>query len=217
MPRHPTIDPPARWPVVAAMLVICGLYSTLPKELTIGPEWLLLVVSVALIIPTSLTHRSGHVRLNNIFAHTSLAVITIGLVTSLVLLLMRLPGKLDSPLRILRVAFALWTGNVLLFACWYWRLDGGGPNKRDELGVHTDGAFLFPQMTMTKELRRQMGEDEWRPAFSDYLFVAFNTSTAFSPTDVPVLSRWAKILMMVQSIISLTTIALLAARAVNIL
>ena len=84
-------------------------------------------------------------------------------------------------------------------------------------GAHTDGAFLFPQMMLDAELRSQMCEADWRPGFVDYLFLAFNTSTAFSPTDVPVLSRWAKALMMVQAAISLATLALLAARAVNIL
>jgi uncharacterized membrane protein len=84
-------------------------------------------------------------------------------------------------------------------------------------GVHTDGAFLFPQMTLDPEAKRSMGEDYWSPGFIDYLFLAFNTSTAFSPTDVPVLSRWAKVLMMIQSLISLATVVLLAARAVNIL
>ncbi len=72
-------------------------------------------------------------------------------------------------------------------------------------------------MTMAPERRREMGEDTWSPGFIDYLFLAFNTSTAFSPTDVPVLSRWAKVLMIVQSLISLATVVLLAARAVNIL
>lgn len=62
-----------------------------------------------------------------------------------------------------------------------------------------------------------MGEDTWSPGFIDYLFLAFTTSTAFSPTDTPVLSRWAKIMMMVQALISFATVALLAARAVNIL
>jgi hypothetical protein len=70
---------------------------------------------------------------------------------------------------------------------------------------------------MDPQLRKQTGEDRWSPGFIDYLFLAFNTSTAFSPTDVPVLSRWAKVLMIVQSLISLATVALLAARAVNIL
>jgi uncharacterized membrane protein len=72
-------------------------------------------------------------------------------------------------------------------------------------------------MTLDRELREEMGEMDWSPHFVDYLFLAFNTSTAFSPTDVPVLSRWAKVLMMIQAIISLTAIAVLAARAVNIL
>ena len=79
------------------------------------------------------------------------------------------------------------------------------------------GAFLFPQMVLDPQLRREMGEEQWRPGFVDYLFLAYNTSTAFSPTDVPVLSRWAKVLMMVQATISLATVELLAARAVNIL
>jgi hypothetical protein len=72
-------------------------------------------------------------------------------------------------------------------------------------------------MALDPQLRREMGEEQWRPGFVDYLFLAYNTSTAFSPTDVPVLSRWAKVLMMVQATISLVTVALLAARAVNIL
>jgi uncharacterized membrane protein len=72
-------------------------------------------------------------------------------------------------------------------------------------------------MTLAPDARRDMGEDSWSPGFVDYLFIAFNTSTAFSPTDSPVLSRWAKVLMMIQSLISFTTVVLLAARAVNIL
>jgi hypothetical protein len=130
---------------------------------------------------------------------------------------MRLPTHKDQPVELLRAAGALWVGNILVFASWYWRLDGGGPNERDRQGVHTDGAFLFPQMMMDQSQKRQMGEECWSPGFVDYLFLAFNTSTAFSPTDVPVLSRWAKVLMIVQSMISLATVALLAARAVNIL
>jgi len=75
----------------------------------------------------------------------------------------------------------------------------------------------LPADVLDPQLRREMGEEQWRPGFVDYLFLAYNTSTAFSPTDVPVLSRWAKVLMMVQATISLATVALLAARAVNIL
>jgi hypothetical protein len=139
------------------------------------------------------------------------------MIGSLGLLVSRLPLHKESPSELLRAATALWVCNVLIFASWYWRLDAGGPHQRDLSVCHTDGAFLFPQMTLSRELRIEMEEDDWKPGFMDYLFLAFNTSTAFSPTDVPVLSRWAKGLMMIQAIISLATIALLAARAVNIL
>ena len=145
------------------------------------------------------------------------AVVTVSLSISLVLLIWRLPGHKETPAQLLRAAGALWICNLLIFACWYWRLDAGGPHQRALRRSHTDGAFLFPQMVLDPDLRREMGEDQWRPGFVDYLFLAFNTSTAFSPTDVPVLSRWAKVLMMLQATISLGTIAILAARAVNIL
>lgn len=135
------LDPHSRWPVVGALLAICGLYYLLPEPLTLGPGWLLLAVSVALLIPTVLTHRAGHTHLNEIFAYLSLAVITVGLVISLALLVRRLPQHLDPPVELLKAASVLWAANVLLFACWYWRLDGGGPNQRDAAGVHRDGSF----------------------------------------------------------------------------
>jgi hypothetical protein len=164
-----------------------------------------------------LMHWAGDRRSNSVLALSALSVITAGLVSSLVLLVVRLPTHKESPLELLRAAAALWVSNLLVFASWYWRLDGGGPYERDRRGVHTDGAFLFPQMQLDQSARVQMGEDKWSPGFVDYLFLAFNASTAFSPSDVPVLSRWAKAMMMIQSTISLTTLALLAARAVNIL
>jgi hypothetical protein len=145
------------------------------------------------------------------------SVVTLSVAISLGLLISRLPAHKERPGQLLRSAGALWICNILVFACWYWRLDAGGPHQRSLHRSHTDGAFLFPQMLLDPDLRKEMGEDQWNPGFVDYLFLAFNTSTAFSPTDVPVLSRWAKMLMMVQASISLATIALLAARAVNIL
>jgi hypothetical protein len=118
---------------------------------------------------------------------------------------------------LLRSAASLWLTNVLVFALWYWRLDAGGPHARDVRDAHVNGAFLFPQMTMLRRVETATGQRGWSPHFVDYLFLAFNTSTAFSPTDTPVLTRWAKVLMMVQSLISLSVLAVLAARAVNIL
>jgi hypothetical protein len=206
-----------RWPAVVAMLAVGILFYAMPEALTVGPRWLLTVTVTMLSVPLVLSHRASRARLNEIFGYISLAVITLAVISSLGLLIVRLPRHMESPVELLRAAAALWVGNMLVFASWYWRLDGGGPNERDRRGIHTDGAFLFPQMIMDDELRKKMGEDRWTPGFVDYLFLAFNTSTAFSPTDVPVLSRWAKAMMMVQSAISLATLALLAARAVNIL
>lgn len=205
-----TLQPEARWPAVVALLAMGGLYLVLPEQLTAGPSWLLLVVVAVLLIPTIVLHRMGHNRLNYVLGFAVSAVITLALVWSLGTLIAGLPGKREAPSELLRSAAALWFSNILVFAAWYWRLDAGGPHARDLLASHTEGAFLFPQMLM------KTGK-AWRPGFVDYLFLAFNTSTAFSPTDVPVLSRWAKLLMMVQSVISLGTVAIVAARAINIL
>ena len=112
---------------------------------------------------------------------------------------------------------SIWTANILVFALWYWRLDAGGPHGRESRLGHAAGAFLFPQMTMLPNAKAAAGQEMRSPNFLDYLFLALNTSTAFSLTDTPVLARWGKVLMMLQSIISLTVLALLAARAVNIL
>lgn len=209
--------PEPRWPAMLALLGVGGLRLALPAQLAIGPGWLLLAVIVALMFPAAWARRAGKATLNRVFGHMVTALVTADMVWSLWLLVSALPQHKESPQALLESAAALWITNILVFASWYWRLDAGGPNERDLRGTHTDGAFLFPQMTLDWEAKRAMGEENWNPGFVDYLFVAFNASTAFSPTDVPVLSRWAKVLMMLQSLISLATIALLAARAVNIL
>lgn len=206
-----------RWPAMLALLAIAGLRFALPETLSFGPRWLLLILVALLIIATVWARYGGNHRLNQILGFTVNAVVTADLVWSLSRLVLALPSHREAPRDLLISAVVVWVTNVLVFGSWYWRLDAGGPRARELQGVHTDGAFLFPQMTLSKETRRTMGEDTWNPGFVDYLFLAFNTSTAFSPTDVPVLSRWAKVLMMVQASISFTTVALLAARAVNIL
>ena len=202
---------------MAAALATGLLFYAMPEPLTVGPRWLLLIILVVLEVPAVLARRMKLVQLNEILSYTMLGAITLAVISSLGLLIVRLPAHKESPTELLIAAAALWVSNVLLFASWYWRLDGGGPNQRDLRGVHTDGAFLFPQMMLDPGARKEMGEDRWTPGFIDYLFLAFNTSTAFSPTDVPVLSRWAKGLMMIQSLIALSTVVLLAARAINIL
>jgi hypothetical protein len=206
-----------RWPVLIALIAIGGLYWALPSELTVGPDWLVLALVLLFSLPTMVFNRTRRWVVGQMFGYAVSGVVTVALIVSLVLLVWRLPAHKETPAQLLIAASALWISNLLVFACWYWRLDAGGPHQRDLHGSHTDGAFLFPQMLLDPELKREMGEENWRPGFVDYLFLAFNTSTAFSPTDVPVLSRWAKGLMMIQAIISLTTIAILAARAINIL
>ena len=194
------------------------MHAALPSSLAVaGPRWLVMGIVAVLLIPAIIFHSSGQHHLNQVIGYILNAIVTIALIASLSLLLIALSEHLLTPSQILRSAAALWASNILVFASWYWRLDGGGPHMRELTFGHADGAFLFPQMTMPPEAKIAAGEHDWEPNFVDYLFLAFNTSTAFSPTDVPVLSRWAKILMMIQALISLLVIALLAARAVNIL
>lgn len=204
-----------RWPIVLALLGIAALYYSLPEALTPGPSWLTLVLFLLLIVAAVVSHRMGRVRLNFHLGIAVAGLMTVAIIWSLGALVASLPGKKEAPAELLRSAAALWVANILVFATWYWRLDAGGPHARYLRESHTEGAFLFPQMTLPDHLRHHW--PNWKPGFIDYLFLAFNTSTAFSPTDVPVLSRWAKGLMMIQSCVSLGTLALLAARAINIL
>jgi hypothetical protein len=204
------------WPAAVAVLAVGGLHLSLPEPLTFGPSWLLLVVVIVLLIPVIVARMRGSFELNQKLGYVLLWVVSAALLWSVWLLVRSLPRHTLAPLALLRSAAALWVTNVLVFASWYWRLDAGGPHARNLSTCHTKGDFLFPQMTLAPGSQTPL-DPSWSPGFVDYLFLAFNTSTAFSPTDSPVLSRWAKVAMMVQSSISLITLALLAARAVNIL
>lgn len=198
-----------RWPAIMAMIAVIGLRFALPPALSLGPDWILAPVVGMMLVLTIVLHRLGRHRANEIVGNIMLTTVTADMIASLTLLITRLPAHRETPRELLIAAAGIWTSNILVFASWYWRLDGGGPNARDRRKSHNSGAFLFPQM--------QMRDQDWKPGFVDYLFLAFNTSTAFSPTDVPVLSRWAKVMMMTQSSISLGTVIILAARAVNVL
>ena len=206
-----------RWPALLALLGVCGLRMALPNSLSVGPRWLLLLVTGVLAVPTVWARLGGSHGVNQALGYVLNGVVTADTLWSLGLLVRALPSHKESPLAMLGSAAALWVANILVFASWYWRLDAGGPHMRATSSTRAGTAFLFPQMTLDADLKKEMGFERWSPHFVDYLFLAFNTSTAFSPTDAPVLSRWAKALMMTQSLISFTTVALLAARAVNIL
>ena len=213
----PANPPEPRWPALVAVLAAGGLYAALPGYLTVGPRWLLPALAGALALVGVVAYRRGYHVTNIAFGHVQSAVLTGFLLWSLGLLVSALPGHKEPPVAMLRSAAALWGTNILVFALWYWRLDAGGPHARDRKAGHETGAFLFPQMTLEGDAGCESDGRPWSPQFVDYLFLAFNTSTAFSPTDVPVLSRWAKVLSMAQSMISLAVVAILGARAVNIL
>ncbi|MDQ6689459.1 MAG: hypothetical protein M3Z18_03020 [Gemmatimonadota bacterium] len=174
---------------------------------------------MVLLVAAILCHRHGRQKLNAALSYANLGLLTLEMLYSLVTLVLALPAHALVAHDLLKSAAIIWIANVIVFAAWYWRLDAGGPHARDQLDAHLKGAFLFPQMAVmepgTNGLSVAQAEG-WRPGFVDYLALSFYTCTAFSPTDVPVLSRWAKLMMMVQAVISFGTVLILAARAVNI-
>jgi uncharacterized membrane protein len=200
------------WPAFVAMLAAGGVYFTLPEPLSVGPSWSLFAIIAFLMIPIVISNFRGDHHITRVLTFAANGVITVAMIASLIHLVHGVPNHLETPKALLRSAIALWITNILVFALWYWKLDAGGPAGRSLPQALKKGSFLFPQM-----LNEQTSDPNWTPQFVDYLFLAFNTSTAFSPTDTAVLSRWAKVTMMLQSIISLIVIVFLAARAVNIL
>jgi uncharacterized membrane protein len=202
------LRPEPRWPATISLLAIGLLQFALPRSMTYGPPWLLLVIVCVLLVPIIVARQRGLHRLNHVGGLILAVIITVELIAAVLALAAALPAHKEPPAALLEAAADLWVTNVLVFAYWYWKLDAGGPNLRDARG-HQNGAFYFPQF-----MKRTSG---WRPGFIDYLFLAFTTSTAFSPTDTPVLSQWAKVLMMLQATIAFTTVTVLIARAINIL
>ena len=192
------------------MLVVGGIYAVVSDPLTLGPSRLLLVVVVVLLFTLMVAHLSGYHRLTRVLSFLLVGLVTVAVAASTILLVALLPqrGIVSAP-ELLRDAALIWVTNVVTFTVWYWEIDGGGPLKRHR-GSHESEDFLFPQMT-----RDEKAASGWSPGFVDYLFLAFNQSTAFSPTDTGVLSRKAKVLTMIQASLSLVTIAVLAAKAIN--
>jgi len=215
-PQH--IDKPEpRWQALLAFLAVGAIYVALPRNLIIGPTWLLPTLIVVLLIPTMISHRTGKRSLNRVLGIFVNGITTIALIGSVVLLVRALPSHREAPLELLFSGALLWLTNVVVFALWYWRLDGGGPTLRQERKEFGSTSFLFPQMQIPKDERGQFECARWRPLFIDYLFVAFTQSSTFGPTDAPLLARWAKVLAMVQVFISLSIVILLISRAVGVL
>ncbi len=215
-PQH--IDKPEpRAQALLAVLAIGAIYLALPRNLVLGPIWLLPTLIVILLVPTVLSHRLGRYSLNRTLGMIINGIITLALIGSVILLVRTLPTHRSLPLQLLRAGGLLWLTNVIVFALWYWRLDGGGPTVRHKEKKFGSSSFLFPQMQIPQDERAQFACARWRPRFVDYLFVAFTQSSTFGPTDSPLLARWAKVLAMIQILISLTIVVLLISRAIGVL
>src|SRR6267378_6885755 len=217
-PSADRVDKPEpRWQALLAFLAICAIYLALPRNLVVGPVWLLPTVIVVLLVPTVVSHRVGKHSLNRTLGFIINGITTLALMGSVILLVRALPSHRGTPLQLLRSGGLLWLTNVIVFALWYWRLDGGGPTVRHEEKKFGSTSFLFPQMQIPHDERSQFECTRWRPHFIDYLFVAFTQSSTFGPTDAPSLARWAKVLAMIQIFISLGIVVLLISGAVGAL
>jgi hypothetical protein len=216
MTKHPAPEP--YWPAGLAVLVAVALYLTLPSQLVIREPLVRYVVpglELAMLITLTVALPYRHVQESGLRRKASMTLtglisaanaVSLTYLIHLLLYDMNVQGRV-----VLYAAFDVWVTNVIVFALWYWELDGGGPPKRLR-DPSTPRDFAFVQMTDA-----EVAAPGWQPRFTDYLYVSFTNSSAFSPTDTMPLTRWAKMLMMLESVISILTLLLVAARAVNIL
>jgi hypothetical protein len=204
-----------RWAVLGALAVAIAAQVSLPERFSLGPDWLLPAVEIGLVLGLTVANPVRLQRDSALIRRTSLmlvAVMSLANAGSAILLLRgiirgNLPGGAPA---LLAAGAEVYVTNIVAFALWYWELDRGGPLARAAVRrPHPD--FLFPQMATPA-----VATPGWRPTFLDYLYVSFTNATAFSPTDTMPLSRWSKMLMMLQSSVALVTAALVIARAVNI-
>jgi uncharacterized membrane protein len=196
------------WPGAVALVALGVIYALLPDSLRIGPAWAVLAIAVVALGASYVQHRRGSMLLRRRILVVGLAIIVLAESASAFFLIGALLDRRTEAGPLLLDGALVWVANILVFALLYWETDGGGPAHR-HAAQRASTDFAFPQ--------RSLGEAEsgWMPEFLDYVFLAFNTSTAFSPTDTAVLGRHAKVLTMWQSLVSLITAGILIARAVN--
>lgn len=204
-----------RWPASLAVTAALLLYMTLPGTLTIGPGWVIPALEAALLIPLTVRAPYRHreeVRVIRFASLLLIALVNIAVVASLVLLVnLVLSGEAVSGRQLIFSGIQIWLTLILVFSLWFWEGDRGGPGIRGQAD-QADPDFLFPQLATHK-----LGQTEWMPGFVDYLYLSFTNATAFSPTDTMPLTVRAKLLMLVEALASITTIVMVAGRAVNIL
>lgn len=210
-PKKVRIAPPPHWAAILALVVIGVLYALLPFRISIGPSWLLLPIEGVLLLPVVialLTRRRVSPATFRVGSRILLGIVTFALAVGIANLIFNLPRE-QKGIVLIYSGLLLYGFNILVFALWYWEIDGGGPEKRQQSDRQA-ADFLFPQ---------QVGGNNgnWAPHFFDYLYVAFTGATAFSPTDTMPLSHRAKFLMMLESILALILIAFVVSRAINII
>jgi uncharacterized membrane protein len=209
-------DGESRLPVTIAILVAILLELTLDARVANRPRWLLAGISTVLLIgivvlnPRRMDRRSRALRAITLLLIGLMSAANIASAARLVIDLLNGEGIRD-PGQLLLTGGAIWLTNVIVFALWYWEFDRGGPATR-AAGIDPYPDFLFPQMTTPEYVPK-----DWEPEFVDYLYLSSTNATAFSPTDVMPMSRWTKMTMLVQSLVSLLIAVLVIARAVNIL
>lgn len=209
-----------RWPASLAVVAVLVLQLAVPGEVLTGPRWVLPVMEGALLVPlvwTNPWHLSRDEPWLRWFALGLLALLVVANAVILAQLVAYLStGQTVNGRVLVQAALLIWVTNVVAFAIWYWEIDRGGPFARAPEHPHPQERpdLLFPQMTTDIP---GWEPQTWLPGFSDYLYVAFTTGTAFSPTDTMPLSVRMKALMTVEAAISLLTLAVIAARAVNVL
>jgi uncharacterized membrane protein len=207
--------PESRWPAAFSVIVVIVVRLVLPDTLTFGPRWILPAIEAVLLVallaanPNQLTRESRDMRRFSLALTCVIAAANAASLARLVNALLN--GSATSGRQLILSSLGIWLTNVVVFALLYWDLDRHGPRARS-IGEDVEPELLFPQMTLD-----QPQYAVWRPHFEDYLYVSFTNSTAFSPTDTMPLSGRIKMAMLVQSLLSLVTIALVGARAVNIL
>ncbi|MGW2558622.1 hypothetical protein ACWCXB_05110 [Streptomyces sp. NPDC001514] len=207
----------ARWPMAGAVIAAMVLTLLLPDDLRLGPRWLLPLVEGLLLValiagdPGRINRRSAVLRAVSIALVGVLAVSAIWSTVRLVDDLVTGGPETNSAVGLLQAGGSVWASIVLAFSLLYFELDGGGAAARAHHMPATP-ALAFPQ-----HLSPELNATHWRPHYIDYLYLGFTNSTAFSPTDVMPLAPWAKIVMAVQSLVSLIILGLVIARAVNVL
>jgi uncharacterized membrane protein len=216
-----------RFQARVAVLVAVALYIVLPARLTIGPVWVVPALVAVILIPlvALMPTKLSQGRLMRALSILLIAVLNFFNVVSVVLLIDDLVnaharGHGLSAQELLEYGGAIWITNIIVFALWYWELDGEGPFDRDQYAsacVTPSIDFLFPQMSIDPKRVTGVDPANWRPQFLDYLYLSFTNALAVSPTDTMPLTRTAKMLMLGESLISFVTVALILARSVNIL